>query len=123
MDDELELIKRRKMLELQRKILERTIKEREAVARPDFYSIFLSHLTDDGKELFERALNQYPKAARRIAEEIGKLYYMGRVRGSLDARAIYGIFAELGYPIRVETKIMYKKRGEVKSISELLKED
>jgi hypothetical protein len=28
----------------------------------------------------------------------------------------------MGFPIRIETKIVYKKKGEVKSISELLKE-
>lgn len=120
-EDELRLLKMRKMLELQRKLL---AKEAKALRKePDYYGIFLEHLTDDGKEMFKKALSQYPQVARRVAEALGRLYMLGRIRGMLDARTVYGIFSEIGYPIRLETRIVYKKKGEVKTISELLKEE
>jgi len=121
-DDELELIKRRKLLELQRRLLEKAKKKAEP-AKPDFYSLFLSSLTEDGRRMFGLALDQYGDAAARVGESIGRLIYAGRVRGRLGAEEIYWIFRELGMPIRVETRIVYKKRGEVKSISEMLREE
>ncbi len=120
MSHEEELLKRRLMLELQRKMLAKQMKR--DVEKPDYTSVFLKHLSDDGKEMFNLAMNQYPDIAQRVAETLGKLYYEGRLEGILDAETVYGIFEEIGYPIRLETKIVYKKKGEVKSISDLLKE-
>ncbi len=122
MDDELEIIKRRKLLELQKRLLEKTKKKAEP-EKPDFYSLFLSSLTDDGREMFGKALDQYGDAAARVGESIGRLIYAGRIRGRLGAEEIYWIFREIGMPIRLETRIVYKKRGEVKSISDMLKEE
>ena len=119
--DELELLKMRKMLELQKRRL--ITEAKKSVKEVDPYSVFLKLLTEDGKKMFEKALSQYPKEAKRIGEVLGRLYLAGRIEGTLDATAIYGIFYELGLPIRVETRIVYKKRGEVKSISEMLKEE
>jgi len=121
-DDELEIIKRRKLLELQKRLLEKTKKKAEP-EKPDFYSLFLSSLTDDGREMFGKALDQYGDAAARVGESIGRLIYAGRIRGRLGAEEIYWIFREIGMPIRLETRIVYKKRGEVKSISDMLKEE
>ncbi|RLF05642.1 MAG: hypothetical protein DRK00_03835 [Thermoprotei archaeon] len=115
-----ELLKRRMMLELQRRMLAKAAKQR--VQLPDYRSIFLKNLTESGREMYRRAEKQYPTIAPKIAEAIGRLYAQGRLRGALDAGAIYGIFQELGYPIRIETRIVYKKRGKVKTISELLRE-
>ena len=120
-EDELRLLKMRKMLELQRRLLAR---EAKALRKePDYYRVFSEHLTDDGKEMFKKALSQYPQVARRVAEALGRLFVLGRIRGMLDARTVYGVFYEIGYPIRLETRIVYKKRGKVKTISELLKEE
>jgi len=118
-DDELRLVKMRKMLELQRKLLERKMKSETTV--PDYTKIFLDNLTSDGLEMYRKAEEQYPIIARRVAYVVGGLYAIGRIRGKLDARAVYGIFAEIGYPIRLDTKIVYKKKGKVKSISELIR--
>lgn len=120
--DELRLLKMRKLLELQKKKLLEEAQKRES-KKQDPYAIFLKLLTSDGRRMFENALSQYPLQAKRIGETIGKLYLIGKIRGPLDANLIYGIFYELGLPIRLETKIVYKKRGEVKSISEMLKEE
>lgn len=122
MADELELLKMRKLLELQKRMLESKGRRKEDTA-PDPYRAFYQHLTPDGREMFERALRQYSGIARRVAISIGRLYLVGRLRGLLNSETVYGIFYELGYPIRIETRIVYKKGREVKTISELLKEE
>ena len=120
MSDE-ELLKRRMMIELQRRLLAKATRRQ---ARPlDYARVFMENLTEDGKKMFRRAESQYPVVASKVAEAIGRLYAQGRLRGRLDAEAVYGIFYELGYPIRIETRVVYKKRGEVKTISELIRED
>lgn len=120
MSSEEELLKRRLMVELQRKLIAKQLKREPE--KPDYVSIFLKHLSEDGREMFNKAMEQYPDVARKVAETLGKLYHEGRLEGVMDAETVYGLFEEVGFPIRIETKIVYKKKGEVKSISELLKE-
>ncbi|MEZ0345385.1 MAG: hypothetical protein ABWK01_02390 [Infirmifilum sp.] len=116
---DLELIKKRMLLEMQKRMMEKEVKR----AEPDYYNVFLGNLTDDGRVMFEKAVEQYGDTARKIAEKLGRLYHIGRLRGKLDAEAVYWIFSEIGLPIRLETRIVYKKGGEYKSISEILKEE
>ena len=100
-------------------MIEQKLQKRE----PDFRKIFEQNLSDDGKKMFRYALEQYPEIAKKLANILGQYFYMGKIKGKLNANDIYGIFYELGYPIRLETKIVYKKKGRVKSIKELLNED
>ncbi|ABL77710.1 hypothetical protein Tpen_0300 [Thermofilum pendens Hrk 5] len=120
-EKDIELIKRRMLLEMQKKMLAKEAKREPE--RINYYEVFVSHLTDDGKEMFGKALEQYGEVARKIGEKLGYLFHTGRITGSLDASTIYWIFQEAGLPIRLETRIVYKKKGEVKSISDLLKEE
>lgn len=113
-------MKRRLMAEIQRKLLAKQTKQEEK--KPDYVAVFLQHLSSDGRRMFDIAAEQYPEVARKVAETLGRLFHEGRLSGVLDAETVYGIFEELGYPIRIETRIVYKKKGEVKTISELLKE-
>ncbi|MEM1509035.1 MAG: hypothetical protein QXY49_06275 [Thermofilaceae archaeon] len=115
-----ELLKKKIMIKMQRKLL--SLEAKRETKQDDFQQVFLSHLSEDGKEMYEKALAQYPSVAPKIAEEIGRLFVLGRLTGTFDAETVYGIFQELGYPIKLETRLVYKKKGETKSISELLKE-
>lgn len=117
---DIELIKRRMLLKMQKKLLEKKeVKKKE----PDYYSIFLEHLTEDGKMMFEKAVEQYGDTAKNIGEKLGRLFYSGRLKGEMNAETVYWVFSEIGLPIRIETKIVYKKGGEAKSISEMLKSE
>ena len=119
-NDDLELVKMRKLLELQKRLLMSKVKQPEK-KEIDFYSIFINNLTESGMKMFNLAKSQYPTVADKVAKELGKLIYLGRIQEKLDDQIIYGIFYELGLPIRIETRIVYKKKGEIKSISELIK--
>jgi len=114
-----ELLKLRMMKRLQRELTKRAVEREER--RTDPKEVFKANLTSDGARMFQQAAEQYPDIAEKIAEAVGRLYMAGRLDGKLDAEAVYGIFYEMGFPIRLQTKIVYKKRGEVKSISELIK--
>lgn len=113
-------MKKKMMVKIQRKLL--NLEAKRETKQVDYQQTFLNHLSEDGKEMYEKALAQYPSIAPKIAEEIGRLFALSKLTGTLDAETVYGIFQELGYPIRLETRLVYKKKGETKSISELLRE-
>jgi len=119
MERDVELIKRRMLLEMQKRMLRASQEEKKEVV--DFEKVFIEHLSDDGRLMYEKAVDQYGEQARKIAEKLGKLYYLGRLQGRMNAETVYWIFREVGLPIKIETKIVYKKGGEVKSIGEMLK--
>jgi len=120
-DEELEYLIRKKALELQKKMLLQ--REVERPRRVDPRSLVERHLTEDGKEMLERAREQYPRVCDVVVNELARLIAAGRISGRLDAVDIFNIFKSLGYPIRVETKIVIKRKGEEKSISEILREE
>ncbi|MEM0087494.1 MAG: hypothetical protein QXT33_03225 [Thermofilum sp.] len=121
MSEDIEIIKRRMLLELQRRALQQSAPKQEK--KIDFLTVFTSSLTDDGREMFNRAVKQYGEAAKKVGERLGALIHAGRIRGKLNAETVYWVFYEIGMPIRLETRIVYKKGGEVKSISEMLREE
>ncbi len=122
MGSEEEMLLRKMLLDMQRKMASKAAARPEE-AKVDYARLFTDSLTEDGREMYRMALEQYPEAARKVAEAVGQLIAAGKVRGPLDAESVFMIFEQLGYPIRIETKIVYKKKGRVKTISEVLKEE
>lgn len=120
-DEELEYLIRKKALELQKRMLLR--REVEEPKRVDPQSLVERYLTDDGREMLEKAREQYPRICDIVVSELARLIAVGRIDRKLDAVDVFNIFKSLGYPIRVETKIVIKRRGEEKSVSEILREE
>lgn len=120
-DKDLELLIKRKMLELQKRALLEGKRKEKPKHSP--WDIVKPYLTESGEEMLGRAKSQYPRVAEYVIRELAKLVLMRRLREKLDAEDIYAIFYNLGFPIRVETRIVVKRKGKVKSISELLKEE
>lgn len=120
-DKDLELLIKRKMIELQKRALLEEKKKEEVKRSP--WDIVKPYLTSSGEEMLEKAKSQYPRVSEYVIRELAKLVLMGRLREKLNAEDIYAIFYNLGFPIRIETRIVVKRKGKVKSISELLKEE
>jgi len=118
MEEDIEIIKMKKLLSLRRSLLSSTPKVKEEDPR----EVVLKHLTGRGREILELAESQHPHVARVIVRELARLIKEGKLRGALDGYTLYQIFEELGYPIRVKTKIVIKGKGRAKSIAEALKE-
>ncbi|RLE63663.1 MAG: hypothetical protein DRJ38_06960 [Thermoprotei archaeon] len=119
-DKDLELLIKRKMIELQKRAL---LEEKKKEVKRSPWDIVKPYLTSSGEEMLEKAKSQYPRVSEYVIRELAKLVLMGRLREKLNAEDIYAIFYNLGFPIRIETRIVVKRKGKVKSISELLKEE
>lgn len=123
MSDELDLLKRKKLIELQRKMLLRNLKKEEQAMKKPINPIEFIRRRFVGRanEVFDKALSQYPTVAKYVAYQLMKLVLAGKV-DKIDGVTLYEIFKALGYPVRLETKILYKAKGKTKTLSELLKE-
>ncbi len=85
--------------------------------------ILRRRLVDRGEEVLEAALDQYPDQARKIVMILARMILAGRIAGNIGGEALLSIFEQLGMPIKLRTKILYYKKGEYKSIADLVKRE
>ncbi|MCD6410164.1 MAG: hypothetical protein J7L98_07565 [Candidatus Verstraetearchaeota archaeon] len=119
-DRELELIKRKKLLELQRKLLMQKAEPKEE-RKEDPIEFLRGKLVNRGEEVLDAALSQFPEAAKFIARQLMLLYKAGRLREPIDGVTLYSLFHRLGIPVRLETRIRIVKDGKVMSLAERLR--
>lgn len=119
-DVELELIKMRKLVKLQRSLLKRMKTREEAKHSPE--EILSKWLDDKAKEVLRYAREQFPSVTDHVVRVLAKLVEEGKVRESISGYDIYRLFIDLGYRIHLPLRIYYEKKGERKPLSELFKE-
>jgi len=122
-DEDLELraLKLRKLMRLAALKAE---KEKQPERRLDFeeaMKILKDYLEDRGDEVLEAALEQYPEQAKKVAMILAEKIARGELRRKLSGGALMSLFEYLGMPVKLRTKILYYKKGEYKSIADLLK--
>ena len=124
MEDDLELkmLRLKKMRELL-KSREKQRKEKEEFELnfKDAYELVERHLADRGEEVLNAALEQYPEAAKKIVTIIASKIMRGEFSGKITGEMLMQLFEYLGMHIRLETKILYYRKGEYKSIRDLLR--
>ena len=85
--------------------------------------ILKGRLVDRGDDVLKAALDQYPDQARKIVITLARMILAGRIAGKISGEALLSIFEQLGMPIKLRTKILYYKKGEYKSIADLVKRE
>ncbi|MHC1564323.1 MAG: hypothetical protein ACXQTF_03225 [Candidatus Hecatellaceae archaeon] len=120
-DLELEKLKLKKLRELQARMA-RVEAEKQRQPPPDPLKVVEERLVGRGKEVLEAALEQYPEAARALVKELARLILEGRLAGEISGETLHQLFRALGFPVRLETRIFYVEKGEVKSLAEKLRE-
>ncbi len=122
MEDDLELraLRLKKMM----KLMSARAKKPEAkrtLGFEDALKIVREKLVDRGDEVLEAALEQYPETAKKIVQVLAEKIVDGAVSGKISGEALMSLFDYLGMPVKLKTKILYYKKGEYKSITDLLK--
>ena len=124
MEDDLELkmLRLKKMRELL-KSREKQKKEKEEFELnfKDAYELVKKHLANRGEEVLDAALEQYPEAAKKIVMIIALKIMRGEFSGKITGEMLMQLFEYLGMHIRLKTKILYYRKGEYKSIRDLLR--
>ncbi len=116
-DLELEMLKLKKLAELQRKL----ISTKKKTERKDPMEILNKVLIGRAKEVLEIAKEHYPIATKRIIEALAKFVEEGKLKGPINGYDLYNLFLDLGLPIRMPIRIYYEKKGERKPLSDLFK--
>jgi len=124
-DDELEKLKRRRMLELQRR-LHRSESKPEAESKkpeePTPDEVLGRFLVGRAWEVIGAARAQYPKVMPQVEEALIEAYKAGKIKETIDGGMLLQFLRQVGLPVRVQTSIRYKDHGELKTIGQRIKE-
>jgi|WetSurSiteA1Bulk_404760.scaffolds.fasta_scaffold322875_1 programmed cell death protein 5 len=121
-DSELEAIKRKKMLELQKKFaVEQKKKERETESLTDPDKALDRVFKYRAWEVFNAACDQYPQVMKKVKEALVKMVSSGEVK-EIDGEQLLVSLRNIGLDVRLETEIRFLKKGESKTLSQKLEE-
>jgi len=96
--------------------------KREELTFDEALRIVKQNLINRGDEVLEAALEQYPEQARRIIMILAKKILGGELTRRISGEMLMSLFDYLGIPVKLKTRILYYKKGEYKSIADLIKE-
>ena len=129
-DDDMALLKRRKLLEMQRRLLkEKTLAEENAKMKEQnekkpktSEEIVLELFIGRALEVWTAAKQQYPQVAQEIAKALAPLIECGKLKERITGEQLFWLFQQLRLPIRLKTTIRIYEGGELKTIADKLKE-
>ncbi|HSD04699.1 MAG TPA: DNA-binding protein [Nitrosopumilaceae archaeon] len=128
-DKELELLKARRLLEMQKNISQqqkqeelKLLKEKQKTSAPDPREILIKHLGYRGLEVLQAAESQFPQETRLVVVKLAELLQSGEVTETIDGGKLLALFRSIGIPVRVHTTINVEQDGKLVSWSDKLKE-
>jgi DNA-binding TFAR19-related protein (PDSD5 family) len=124
-DDELEKLKRRRMLELQRRLHRSGIKpeaEPEKPKEPSPDEVLGRFLVGRAWEVLGAARAQFPKVMPQVEEALVEAFKAGKIKETIDGGMLLQFLRQVGLPVRVQTSIRYKDHGELKTIGQRIKD-
>lgn len=130
-NNDLELWKRRRLLEMQKRLLAKKTEEekgrvdeegpqKEKVeAREVLKRIFVGR----AMEVWDLACRQYPDIMKRLEAGLTRMVLSGEITEPLDEGQLLYVLRTMGLNIRFDVKIRILEDGRFKTISEKLKEE
>lgn len=118
-DEELELLRRRRMVEMMKRL---RAEREEKGKREDPKRILRRILTDRAWEVLKAAESQYPEVTRRIEEQLAHLVSKGELEAPILGGQLLWLFRYLGMHVRLETRIRFLEHGKLKRMGDKLKE-
>ena len=128
-DKELELLKAKRLLEMQKNIsLQQKQEELKATKRdqktstPNPREFLIKQLGYRGLEVLQNAESQFPEETKLVVDKLADLIQSGEVTETIDGGKLLTLFRSLGIRIRVNTTINVEQDGKLVSWSDKLKE-
>ena len=132
-DPHIELLKRRKLQLLKRRLLiekvEAEKQEEEADAPnmptpspPQPTEVLRQIFVGRAWEVWNAAMAQYPQVTKELEGALVKLIKSGRLRNQITGEQLFWFFRRLGIRVRLNTKIRIYESGELKSIADKLRD-
>ena len=121
-DRELELLKKRRLAEMQKNLESKKIqaqKESKPV-QENPRDLLLKKLGYRGLEVLQNAEAQYPTETKIVVEKLAELLVSGEIDEEIDGGKLLALFRSVGLNVRLQTKINVEKDGKFVSLSEKL---
>lgn len=126
MDEELERIKRRRLAEMQRKMLLQQMKDAapkpEPPKEPTHEEILNHYFKGRAWEVYNAAKTQHPQVFPQIESALVDAIKRGKIQEAIDGAMLSQFFRQIGIPVRLNTKIRVSDHGELKTLEQVMKE-
>jgi DNA-binding TFAR19-related protein (PDSD5 family) len=126
-DEELELWRQRKLLEMQRRAVLRQAeeeKQKEQMAKQveDPETRLRRLFQGRAGEVYDAAKIQFPAITAKLTKALAELISKGELKGPITGEELYSFFRSLGINVRLVTQIRFYESGRVKTIADKLRE-
>jgi len=122
-DHDLDLIRRRKLLEMKKHLEKKTEPEKKGdeqkINPKDVLNRFL---IGRAWEVLEAARLQHPQVAKEVENALVKQIQAGNIMERITGEELYALFYRLGYRVRLETHIRVLEHGRLKSLEDRIRE-
>jgi DNA-binding TFAR19-related protein (PDSD5 family) len=121
-DKELELLKKRRLAEMEKNIAFKKIQEQTPSINLQINprEILVKNLGYRGLEVLKAAESQYPSETKIIIDKLGELLSSGEIDEEIDGGKLLAVFRSVGINVRMQTKINIEQDGKFVSLSEKL---
>ena len=127
-DADLDLWKRKKLLEMQKRLMVKKVEEEQKKNQEDkpkpnikpkdvLKRIFVGR----AMEVWDQAWKQYPGIMQKLEPDLARLVMSGEIEESIDENQLH-ILRTIGLDVRFDLRIKILRNGKLKTISEKLKE-
>jgi DNA-binding TFAR19-related protein (PDSD5 family) len=124
-DKELDLLKAKRLLEMQKNISQKQrleeIKSNEIKSSILPRDVVVKQLGYRGLEILENAEAQFPEETRVVLEKLAELIQSREITENIDGGQLLTLFRSLGIRVRVQTSIKIEEEGKLVSWSDKLK--
>ena len=123
MEDELEILKRRRMLELQRRMLRQKREPEERPDEPGPREVLDRYFIGRAWEVYNAAKAQFPAVMSQVEKALVEAMRAGKIKGHIDGESLHHFLAQIGLPVRLRTTIRFKEHGELKTLGQKIREN
>ena len=125
-DKELEMLKAKRLAEMQKNLSklnqsEENSNQESKQPTPSLRDHVVNNLGYRGMEVLQNAEYQFPNESKIVIEKLGELISSGDINETLDGGKLLVLFRSVGLNIRMENKINGEKDGEFISIADKFK--
>jgi DNA-binding TFAR19-related protein (PDSD5 family) len=121
-DKELELLKKRRLAEMEKNIAFKKMQEHKPSTdlQSNPREILVKNLGYRGLEVLNNAESQYPAETKIIIDKLAELLSSGEIDEEIDGGKLLALFRSVGINVRMQTKINIEQDGKFVSLSEKL---
>ena len=121
-DTELDRLRKRKLLQMQKRFQPRKIEGKAIGKEEKSWALLNQVFIERACEVFEAAKLQYPEEMKRIEDVLVQLISEGKIREKISGEELYSFFNQLGLRVELKTHIRFMEHGKLKSLEEKMKE-